>query len=263
METIKSAQNARIKQILKLQTSSRERKESGLVLIEGQKEISLALKAEMEIENLFYCAELAGENNDLLLLLDEKKVINVAPAAFNKIAYRENPDGFLALAQAKEKKLEQIELSDNPLVIILEAVEKPGNLGAILRSADAARADAVIISDPRTDIYNPNVVRASLGTVFTNQVVASNFEAIQTWLKEKKIKTFAATPHTTKNYTKANYKGASAILIGTEHEGLSEKWIEAADEKIKIPMRGQIDSLNASVSLAVVLFEALRQRGNG
>ena len=260
MEIITSTQNPKIKQAVKLQ-GAKERKESGLILVEGKKEISLALKAEIEIETLFYCAHLAGEENELLLLLDRKKVINVSPEVFKKIAYREHPDGFLAVAQAKEIRLEQVKLSKKPLVIILEAVEKPGNLGAILRSADAAKADAVIICDPKTDVFNPNVVRASLGTVFTNQVAVSGFKELQNWLKANSIKTFAATPHTKTSYTKADYTGPSAILVGTEHEGLSETWIEAADEKIKIPMKGQIDSLNASVSLAIVLFEAVRQRG--
>lgn len=260
MEIITSTQNPKIKQAVKLQ-DAKERRESGLILIEGRKEISLALKAEIEIETLFYCANLAGEENELLLLLDRKKVINVTPEVFKKIAYREHPDGFLAVAQAKEIKLEQVKLSKKPLVIILEAVEKPGNLGAILRSADAAKADAVIICDPKTDVFNPNVVRASLGTVFTNQVAVAGFKELQDWLKANNIKTFAATPHTKNIYTKVDYTGPSAILVGTEHEGLSEKWIEAADEKIKIPMKGQIDSLNASVSLAIVLFEAVRQRG--
>lgn len=259
MEIITSNQNPKIKQVVKLQ-DAKARKESGLILIEGRKEISLALKAEIEIETLFYCAQLAGEDNELLLLLDRKKVINVTPEVFKKIAYREHPDGFLAVAQAKEIKLEQVKLSKKPLVVILEAVEKPGNLGAILRSADAAKADAVIICDPKTDVFNPNVVRASLGTVFTNQVAVAGFKELQGWLKANSIKTFAATPHTKISYTKADYTGPSAILVGTEHEGLSEKWIEAADEKIKIPMKGQIDSLNASVSLAIVLFEAVRQR---
>ncbi|MEK7097408.1 MAG: RNA methyltransferase [Patescibacteria group bacterium] len=259
MEIITSTQNPKIKQAVKLQ-DAKERKESGLIIVEGRKEISLALKAEIEIETLFYCAQLAGEDNALLLLLDRKKIINVTPEVFKKIAYRENPDGFLAVAQAKEIKLEQIKLSKKPLIIVLEAVEKPGNLGAILRSADAAKADAVIVSDPKTDIFNPNVIRASLGTVFTNQVAVSDFQELQGWLKANNIRIFAATPHTKTAYTKADYSGPSAILIGTEHDGLSEKWIEAADEKIKIPMKGQIDSLNASVSLAIVLFEAIRQR---
>ncbi len=253
---ITSAQNPRIKQAVKLK-NTKERKKTGLILIEGEKEISSAITAGIEIKVLFYAEELAkGEK----IKMGGNKTIQVSKNIFQKMAYRENPDGFLAIGVTKKIELSEIKLKENPLLVILESVEKPGNLGAILRSADAAGADAVIIADPKTDVYNPNVIRASLGTVFTNQVATvSNKEALA-WLKEKGIKSFAATPSTNKLYTKVDFKNSSAIVIGTEDKGLSEEWLRAADEKIKIPMAGKIDSLNASVSAAIILFEAVRQR---
>lgn len=242
---------------------AKERKKTGLILIEGSREISLALGSDVKIDALFYCPELAGSDNELLLLLNKKTVINVSKAVFEKMAYREHPEGFLAVGRIEPTGLEKINLGDNPLVIVVEAVEKPGNLGAILRSADAAGADAVIICDAKTDIYNPNVIRASLGTVFSNQVAVSSSEAVMGWLKKNKVKSFAALPRAEKLYTQADYKGPTAIVIGTEDTGLTKIWEDSADEKIRIDMKGKIDSLNASVSLAVILFEALRQRGVG
>lgn len=256
-EIITSAQNPQIKEIIKLQ-KPRERKEAGLIVVEGHQEILMAIGAGFEIEKLFLCPDLTGKKR--IERVEDDFVISVVPAVFKKIAYRENPDGFLALVKLKTLELEEIKLSKNPLVIVLEALEKPGNLGAILRSADAAGADAVIISDQRTDIYNSNVIRASLGTVFTNQVAVSSAKEIQKWLSKNKIKSFAATPDADKLYTEVNYKGRIAIVVGEEHEGLSEEWLEKSDEKIKIPMAGKIDSLNVSVSTAIILFEAIRQR---
>ena len=167
----------------------------------------------------------------------------------------------MAIGKINSVGLEKIELKKNSLIIVLEAVEKPGNLGAILRSADAAGADAVIICDGKTDIYNPNVIRASLGTVFTNKVVAEESAETIEWLKKNNIKIFATAPGAKKFYTAIKFSSSAAIVMGTEAAGLSKEWLEAADEKIKIPMAGRIDSLNVSVSLAIVLFEAVRQRG--
>jgi TrmH family RNA methyltransferase len=258
-EIITSAQNPQIKEILRLQ-KPRERKEEGVIMVEGYQEILMAIGAGFEIEKLFFCQDLAGKKR--IEKIEDNKIISVVPLVFKKIAYRENPDGFLAIAKSKILELEEIKLSKNPLVIVLESVEKPGNLGAILRSADAAGADAVIISDQRTDIYNPNVIRASLGTVFTNQVSVSSAKEIQKWLGKNKIKSFATTPEADKFYTEVNYKTGIAIVMGEEHKGLSAEWLEKADEKIKIPMVGKIDSLNVSVSTAIILFEAVRQRTN-
>ena len=256
-DIITSVQNERIKEIIRLR-KPRERRKQDLIIIEGKQEIELAHQAGLEIVELFYCQDFA--NSKKIAGLPEEKLAPVVPAVFQKISYRENPDGFLALAKPKYLELSKIKLNKNPLVIILESLEKPGNLGAILRSADAAGVDAVIVADPKTDIYNPNVIRASLGTVFTNQVAAASTEEARNWLAKNKIKSLAATPEAKKIYTEADYKGAVAIIMGEEHPGLSKDWLEKVDEKIKIPMRGKIDSLNVSASTAIILFEAVRQR---
>jgi len=257
METITSTQNPKIKEIIKLRKANKRKKED-LIVIEGQKEVSLALEAGIVIDNLYFSEELAKDKK--LAGIDKEKIINVEKNVFEKISLRDNPDGFLVLARAKYLELEKIKLSKNPLVVILESVEKPGNLGAILRTADATQVDAVIITDSRTDIYNPNVIRASLGTVFTNNIVICDTEECLAWLKKNKIKSLATTPDAKKIYTDIDYTSPSAIVIGTEHDGLSDKWLDAVDQKIKISMKGKIDSLNASVSTAVVLFEIVRQR---
>jgi len=256
-EVITSAQNPKIKEIIRLR-KPRERRKENLIIIEGRQEIELARQAGLEIVELFYCQDFAGSKK--IAGLSEEIITPVVPAVFEKISYRENPDGFLVLARLKYLELGKIKLSQKPLIIILESLEKPGNLGAILRSADAAGADAVIVANPKTDIYNPNVIRASLGTVFTNQVAVASTEEARNWLAKNKIKSLAATPEAKKIYTEADYKGAVAIIMGEEHPGLSKDWLEKVDEKIKIPMRGKIDSLNVSASTAIILFEAVRQR---
>lgn len=258
MIKITSLQNPKIKLAQKL-FKSRERKKEDLILIEGCSEINLAIESGVMIDTLFFCSVLAQEKK-INKEVQPDKILELDKELFAKIAYRDNPDGFLALAKVKRLKLEEIKLSKKPLVIVLEKVEKPGNLGAILRSADAAGADAVILADPQTDLYQPNVIRASLGTIFSIPVAtASNQEVLQ-WLYDKKIKSFAAIVGAKVNYTKADMSDATAIVIGTEHEGLSKFWQDNADVSVGIPMRGKIDSLNASVSTAVILFEAVRQR---
>lgn len=253
---IDSPQNEKIKNIVKLRGSSQERKKQGLFIIEGRREISLALAGGVEIENLFYCLDYVEQKPEIV----EEKIVEVSEKVFSKISLRENPDGLLAIAKIKELKLENIKLSAKPLLIILEAVEKPGNLGAILRTADAVGANAVIINDSGTDVYNPNVIRASQGTAFTVPVIVSTINDTVKFCKKNKIKIFAAMPEAKIEYTKVDYTGGSAILLGAEDKGLSQEWLKAADEKIKINMRGKINSLNVSVSAAVILFEALRQR---
>lgn len=258
MEKITSPQNPQIKKIIKLRKASARRKED-LVVIEGHHEILLAHEAGLKPEALFVANELQKEKelpswkkNIETYLLDKE--------IFQKISIRENPDGFLCIAKPKQLELQNIELGENPYIVVLEGVEKPGNLGAILRTADAAGVDAVIISDPKTDIYNPNTIRASLGTVFTNKIARASNEDTVKWLKHNKINILATTPSANKNYTETDMSGAIAIVVGTEHEGLSDVWLKEANIKVKIPMKGKIDSLNASVSTALVVYEALRQR---
>ncbi|MBK5720829.1 RNA methyltransferase [Dysgonomonas sp. Marseille-P4677] len=262
MEKITSLQNSRIKNIVKL-ARSKERKEQNLFLIEGARELSLALKANYEIDSVFVCPDLfeRTEYPSVLNNIPENKLYEVSNAVFEKIAYREGSDGLLILGRPQIHTLANLKLSDNPFIIILEAVEKPGNLGAILRTADAARADAVIVCDPATDLYNPNAIRSSVGCLFTVQTAVCSSQEALNYLASKGIKSFAAELRASQWYQNTDFTIPSAIIMGTEADGLTNFWLDNADARIKIPMRGKIDSLNVSVSTAVLTFEAMRQRG--
>ncbi|WP_165044160.1 RNA methyltransferase [Dysgonomonas sp. ZJ709] len=262
MERITSLQNPKIKNIVKL-AKNKERHEQNLFIIEGARELSLALSAGYIIESAYVCPELFTKTDypDVLNSIDENKIIEVPQAVFDKVAYREGSDGLLTLARPKAHDLNNLKLSDNPFIIVLEAVEKPGNLGAILRTADAAQIDAVIICDPTTDLYNPNAIRSSVGCSFTVQTaICTSHEALG-FLKEKNIKSYAAELQASQWYQDTDFTQPSAIVMGTEADGLTATWLNNADARIKIPMRGKIDSLNVSVSTAVLTFEAMRQRG--
>ncbi|MDO8261195.1 MAG: RNA methyltransferase [Candidatus Magasanikbacteria bacterium] len=258
LKKISSLQNSGIKELIKLK-KARERKKQDLILIEGRHEISLALEAGIEINKLYLCEDFSSDNNFTVKISEDITEL-VSKEVFEKISNRENPDGYLALANTPKLELQNVRLSKNPLVVILEAVEKPGNIGAIIRSADATGVDVIIINDAKTDIYNPNIIRASLGSIFTKQIVVASPEKTIEWLKMNKITSFATTPDAKNEYIDSDFTKPSAFLIGTEHEGLSDLWLSKADEKLRIKMAGKIDSLNASVSAAIVLFEAVRQR---
>ena len=262
MEKITSLQNPKIKNIQKL-AKAKERKEQNLFIIEGARELSLALSADYQVETVFICSDLFAKTDypEVLNKIDDNKKFEVAKAVFEKTAYREGSDGLLALCRPKEHTLDDLTVSDNPFIIILEAVEKPGNLGAILRTADASAATAVIICDPATDLYNPNAIRSSVGCSFTVQTAVCSSEEALKYLKEKNIKSFAAELNASQWYQDTDFKHPSAIVMGTEADGLTDFWLNNADMRIKIPMRGKIDSLNVSVSTAILTFEAMRQRG--
>ena len=260
IEKITSHQNPKIKNILKLQQKSSERKKQNLIVIEGLREISLALKAGIKIKSVFFCPDIISEEEIKDILDINQNSFEIGQEVYNKLAYRSSTEGIIVLAEPSYKNLNDLKLRKNPLIIILESVEKPGNLGAILRTADAANVDAVIISDPLTDLYNPNVIRSSVGCVFTNQIVACSTENAINWLKENNIKTFAAALIATKNYHETDFTGPSAIIMGTEADGLTDKWLKSTDQQIIIPMSGEIDSLNVSTSTAILVFEAMRQR---
>ncbi len=262
MEIISSLQNPKIKNIVKL-SKSKERKEQGLFIIEGARELSLALSADYEINSIYVCPSLFSKSNypDVLNKISENKIFEVTEAVFEKIAYREGSDGLLILAQPKNHTLADLKIPENPFIIVLEAVEKPGNLGAILRTADAALVDAVIICDTATDIYNPNAIRSSVGCIFTVQTAVCTSEEALNFLKKNEIASFAAELQASKWYQETDFTHPSAIIMGTEADGLTEFWLSNADARIKIPMRGKIDSLNVSVSTAILTFEAMRQRG--
>lgn len=253
---ITSVQNPKIKQLLALQEKSRLRRETGLFVVEGRRELEHCLKAGFEPECLFFCPEIGSPLADSF----PGKRFEVSKEVYSKIAYREGTEGVIAEIRAKERPLEKLELGENPLIAVLESVEKPGNLGAVLRSADAAGVDAVVICDPLTDLYNPNLIRASLGAVFTVPVaVCSSDEAIS-FFKQRGIRILTAQLQDSELYYDTPMTGSTAIVMGTESTGLSNAWREAADAHIRIPMLGELDSLNVSVSAAILLFEAVRQR---
>ncbi|MBQ3917660.1 MAG: RNA methyltransferase [Bacteroidales bacterium] len=267
IETVTSAQNPKIKDLLALQEKSRTRREEGLFVVEGRRELEHCLKAGFKAKTLFVCGEILGEAfQEVVDMAPEAGIVQVPAYVYGKIAYREGTEGVIAEIEYKDRKLEDLALGKDPLVIVLESVEKPGNLGAVLRSADAAGADAVIICDPLTDLYNPNLIRASIGSIFTLQVAAASSEEAIAWLKDRKIQILTAQLQDSQWYYDTDMKGGTAIVMGTESTGLTDIWRNAADRHIKIPMLGRLDSLNVSVSAAILLYEAVRQRkshGNG
>lgn len=260
IEKITSTQNPKIKNIVKLQQKSSERKKQNLIVIEGLREIGLAKRAGMLLKSVFVCSEIISYEDIKDDFQSDAQIFEISKEIFEKLAYRGSTEGAIALAEPRNIDLNDISLRENPLIVVLESVEKPGNLGAILRTADAAKADAVIICDPLTDIYNPNVIRSSVGCVFTNQLVTSSTNETISWLKEKGIKSYAAALTANKYYHETELSGSVALVMGTEADGLSQKWLKEADEQIRIPMSGEIDSLNVSTSAAILIFEAMRQR---
>ncbi|MFC2104118.1 TrmH family RNA methyltransferase [Bacteroidota bacterium] len=260
IQKISSLQNPKIKNILRLQQKTSERKKQKLIVIEGLREVKLAIKSGVKIISVFICPEILSPDIVISELDIKNEYIEISTEVYNKLAYRGSTEGIIVLAEPRFLELGDLTISENPLIIILESVEKPGNLGAILRTADAAKVDAVIICDPLTDIYNPNTIRSSVGCIFTNQVLACSSDEAILWLKENKIRSYAAALTATKNYHESDFIGPTAIVMGTEADGLTEKWLKASDEQIIIPMNGEIDSLNVSTSTAIIVFEAMRQR---
>lgn len=257
---ITSTQNPKVKSLLALE-KPRERRKQQLFVIEGKKEIGLAQEAGYKIGNIFFCDEIISAEEVGKLYRDDKLLIPVSKDVFDKLAVRENSGGMIAVAEQKLHTLNQITLSNNPLVLVLESVEKPGNLGAILRTADASGVDAVIICDPQTDFYNPNVIRSSIGCIFTKQVAAATSEETINWLKKNNIRIYCTYLKASKLYHLTDYTQPAAIVMGTEATGLSDTWVKNSDANIIIPMQGKIDSMNVSTAAAVMVFEAKRQRG--
>ena len=266
IENITSAQNPKIKELLALQEKSKLRRSERLFVVEGRRELGHCLDAGFVPKTLFICGEILTEEelNDLLGKAESRNpkvgVVQVPYELYGKIAYRGGTEGVIAEVEFRDRTLDSLTLSKNPLVIVLESVEKPGNLGAVLRSADAAGADAVIICDPLTDLYNPNLIRASIGAVFSRQVAVATSEETIAWLKSRHIQILTAQLQDSSLYYDTDMKAPTAIVMGTESTGLTDIWREAADAHIRIPMLGDLDSLNVSVSAAILLFEALRQR---
>ena len=261
---ITSLQNPRIKTVVKLR-SRPHRDKLGLMIIEGYREISRALANSHPVSDLFTCSEcFQGKNNEALIqrCIDAgAEHFTCSPDVFKKIAYRDRPDGLLALGPHLSGSLANLTPGSNALIIVAESIEKPGNLGTILRSADAAGADAVLVCDRCTDIHNPNVVRASIGTLFSLPVVETRSAEALEWLHLHHIQTVAATPHATTCYADLDMTGPTALVLGTEQVGLSDTWLNATDHQVRIPMLGQSDSLNVAAATTILLYEASRQRG--
>ena len=296
METITSAQNPKIKNLLLLQEKSRARREQGLFVVEGRRELEHCLSAGFTVRTLFVCPEIAdglteegvvsqisghprpdkregpaGEASgrgrseakaicDTIPSAVKPLVIEIPEQLYRKVAYRESTEGIIAEVEYKSLKLEDLQLPENPLIMVLESVEKPGNLGAVLRSADAAGVDAVIFCDPLTDLYNPNLIRASIGAIFTVPTVAASSEEAIAFLKERGIQILTAQLQDSSLYYDVDMRRGTALVMGTEATGLTDVWRQAASAHIRIPMLGRLDSLNVSVSAAILLFEAVRQR---
>ncbi len=253
---ITSLQNPRVKYIVKLREDKRQRKLDGLMLVEGYDELTLALSTGLKPQTVLTAPELASASMDI----PATEMITVTRAVFEKISYRDNPDGWLGIFPVPKTALEDLKLSESPFVIVAESVEKPGNLGAILRTADAARVDAIIVCDPRVDLWNPNVVRASRGTIFTVPTVEADSPNALAFLRSRKMRVLAATPSAEVLYTDVDMKEPIALAVGTEDEGLTDFWMQNADIKVKIPMLGKVNSLNVSIATALITYEAVRQR---
>lgn len=280
-EKITSLQNPRIKQLVKLR-DRRPRDEAGVFLVEGYREIRRALEKGVTLQELYYAPDwFLGENEPALIAQAKAagaKAFELSKEAFAKVAYRERPDGLLAVAPQWRRTLADLDrLMDGrtepaaypgtavpttrtPFLLVVEAIEKPGNLGTILRSADAAGCDAVIVCDPVTDIFNPNVVRASTGVLFSVPLVVEESARVLTWLRGRHIRTVATTPAAETLYTAADLRGPLAVIMGSEQYGLSEFWLNNSDLPVRIPMAGQADSLNVAMATIITLFEAVRQR---
>ena len=256
MIDITSLQNPRVKQIVKLRDDKKERQREGLMLVEGYDEISLALEAGHQPRTLLTAPELVRREMNPI----SAETITVSPAVFEKMSYRENPDGWLGLFPMPRVSLDELKLTESPLLVVAESIEKPGNLGAILRTADAAGVDAVLVCDPRVDTYSPNVVRASRGAVFTVPVVETNRAEALSWLHGRGFRILAATPAAEDEYTRQDLRGPLAVAVGTEAEGLSDFWMNRADINVRIPMMGKVNSLNVSIATALIVYEAVRQR---
>ena len=253
-----------MKQLVLLQQKSSERRETGLFVVEGQREISHCIEAGLEVDSIFCCPQLLAkadaDSQDFTCHVSPEKIFEVTEAVYDKMAYRGGTEGMIAVVRSRPLTLEGLTLSEQPLLVVLERVEKPGNLGAVLRSADAAGADAVIVCDPLTDLYNPNLIRSSIGAIFSVPCVACSSEECIDFLKARGITILTAQLQDSHLYYDTDMRKATAIVMGTESTGLTDAWRRAADAHIRIPMLGRLDSLNVSVSAAILLFEAVRQR---
>ena len=258
---IDSTQNSLIKQCLVLLEKSRERRKQGLFLVEGQREIQLSISGGYELQTLLFCEEFCSENSTKYTTKNTQ-IIEISLEVYQKLAYRKTTEGILAIVKTKELALNKLHFKNkNPLILIAEAPEKPGNIGALLRSADAANLDGFIIANPKTDLYNPNIIRSSVGCLFTNNIATGSTQEIIDFLAQQNIQLFSAILQESKPYHSQDFTKPTAIAVGTEATGLSEMWRTQSTQNIHIPMQGAIDSMNVSVAAGILIFEAKRQRG--
>lgn len=262
---ISSLQNPVVKSLLQLQEKSRSRKKEGRFLVEGAREIELALKGKFTILEIYFCRDLFPLESIAELLKDlpmQPQVVELSTEVYNKIAYRGSTEGIIAVIKSKDLGLQNLKLKEKKLLILVaEAPEKPGNIGALLRTADAANVDAVLIANPKTDVFNPNIIRSSVGCVFTTHIATGSTKEIIEFLKAKNTAIYTAALQASKLYSDIDFTGSCAIVVGTEATGLSQEWLDHATQNIIIPMQGEIDSMNVSVAAGILVFEAKRQRG--
>ena len=261
MKQIVSIQNTFIKSLVQLQEKAKARKQSGTFLIEGKREIELAIKGKYEIETILFLPELITESEIFQIIKSKIVLIEINKEVYQKLAYRDTTEGIIAVAKSKKMQLSDLKLPKNPLLLVMESIEKPGNIGAILRTCDAAKIDAVILANPKTDLYNPNIIRSSVGCLFTNQIATGTTHEIIDLLKQNKINSYGATLQNSNSYHEINYTTPTALVVGTEATGLTQVWRDNSTKNIIIPMQGEIDSMNVSVAAAILIFEAKRQRG--
>jgi len=263
MQEITSTNNAKIKYLIQLQKKSSIRKEFKEFVIEGKREIEAALKNNYKLINIFFESDLFSEKELFDLVQKyrpEVNLIKISKNVYKKIAYRNSTEGVVAVAKMKEHRFSDVQLKENPYLLVAESIEKPGNVGAILRSVDGAGADALVMLNPVADIYNPNVIRASLGMVFSVPVVLGNLDEFQSFLQEKQIRLYTADLQNANVYFKEDFTVPVALAVGAEDKGLSQEVRNLAYKSVYIPMKGLADSLNVSVSAAILLYETLRQR---
>jgi TrmH family RNA methyltransferase len=271
MKQITSPQNPFIKSLVLLQEKAKARKQSGTFLIEGIREIELAIKGKYQLATVLFVPELFSEIEIKKTVFPSARetsgegknveLIQISKEVYQKLAYRDTTEGIIAVANIKSHLLSEVQLPENPLILVMESIEKPGNIGAMLRTCDAANIDAVLIADAKTDLYNPNMVRSSVGCLFTNQIASGTTDEIIAFLQQNNINFYSATLQNSTSYHTQDFTKPTAIVVGTEATGLTKAWREKATQNIIIPMQGEIDSMNVSVAAAIVLFEAKRQRG--
>lgn len=260
MKQISSVQNPLIKSLIQLQDKAKNRKQSGTFVIEGQREIMLAQKGGYQLITVLFSPEIITHQQVQELIDPNTDLIEISKEVYQKLAYRDTTEGIIAVAQSKSLQLSDLQLRKNPLILVAEAPEKPGNIGALLRTADAANLDAVIIANPKSDLYNPNIIRSSVGSLFTTQIATGTTAEVIDYLNSNHIAIYCATLQDSTYYHTQDYTESTALVVGTEATGLTDEWRVASKKNIIIPMEGEIDSMNVSVAAAILLFEAKRQR---